>query len=143
MADADLLLSWRNDPATRAASFNSAEISRDTHLCWLGRTLKDENCALLIVEVAGEAIGQVRLDRSHEDRDAAEIHIALDPAARGRSIGRLALRAAVGEAPSRIGARRIQARVKPENEASLRAFAAAGFRQVESDAGVVKLVAEP
>lgn len=142
-ADADVLLAWRNDAGTRAASFNSEEIPRDGHVRWLAAKLNDPGCALLIIEAEGAAVGQVRLDRSHEDPDVAEIHIALDLAARGRSIGRRALRAAVGEAKSRIGARRIEARVKPENEASLRAFEAAGFRLIGSDADVVKLVAEP
>jgi RimJ/RimL family protein N-acetyltransferase len=142
-ADADVLLAWRNDAGTRAASFNSEEIPRDGHVRWLAAKLNDPDCALLIVEAQGEAVGQVRLDRSDEDRDVAEIHIALDPAARGRSIGRRALRAAVGEAPAKIGAHRIEARVKPENEASLRAFEAAGFRVVSNDADVVKLIAEP
>ena len=143
MADADLLLGWRNEPATRAASFNSAEISRETHLRWLERVLQDESRALLIVEVGGEALGQIRLDRSKTDPEVAEIHIGLDTAARGRSIGRRALRSAVEQAPDRIGAARVEARVKADNVASLRAFEAAGFRAVRSNDDVVELVAEP
>jgi RimJ/RimL family protein N-acetyltransferase len=139
-ADADLLLAWRNDPATRAASFGSEEIPRDAHLRWLARKLEDENCALLVIEIAGAPVGQLRLER---DGDTAEVHIALAPAARGRSIGRHALRTAVAEARSLLGVSRITANVKPENEASLRAFEAAGFRVVTRDAGVVVLVATP
>lgn len=140
-ADADLLLTWRNDPATRAASFDQEEIARDAHVRWLEQKLNDDGCALLIVQVAGVSVGQVRLDRSDVDPQLAQIHIALDSTARGRSIGRLALRAAVAEAPARVGASRIEARVKAENEASIRAFEAAGFRVVGNDGGVVELVA--
>jgi RimJ/RimL family protein N-acetyltransferase len=140
MADADLLLEWRNDSATRAASFSSEEIPRQAHLRWLAGKLEDERCALLIVEVAGVPVGQVRLET---DGDTAEIHIALAPAARGRSVGRQALRLAVAEAPSLLGVSRVTANVKADNEPSLRAFEAAGFRIVTRDAGVVTLVAEP
>lgn len=141
IADADLLLGWRSDPATRAASFSSDEIPRDRHMRWLEGKLADERCALLIVEAEGEPVGQVRLDRVPA-AGSAEIHIALAPAARGRSIGRLALCAAVSRAAA-LGVTRVEARVKNDNEPSLRAFQAAGFRVVAQEAGVVLLVTEP
>ena len=139
MADADLLLGWRNDPATRAASFNREEIDYEAHVRWLTRKLAEPECALLIVEDAGLPVGQVRLER---ESDAAEIHIALAPEARGRSIGRRALRAAVAETPALLGVRRVQARVREENHPSLRAFTAAGFHIVGRDGGVVELATE-
>jgi RimJ/RimL family protein N-acetyltransferase len=138
--DADLLLAWRNDPATRAASFSSDEITRDQHVRWLEGKLDDERCALLIVEESGEPVGQVRLER---DGNTAEVHIALAPAARGRAIGRQALRAAVALVPATLGVRRVEARVKDDNEASLRTFQAAGFRIARHEEGVIELVAEP
>lgn len=141
MADADLLLALRSDPVTRAASFSSDDIPRDTHIRWLEEKLADERCALLIVEAEGETVGQVRLDRAPA-AGSAEIHIALAPAARGRSIGRIALCVAVARAASH-GVTRVEARVKEDNEPSLRAFQAAGFRVVAKEAGVVLLVTEP
>jgi RimJ/RimL family protein N-acetyltransferase len=138
MADSDLLLAWRNDPAARAASFSLDEIPRATHLHWLEGKLADPSCAVLIIEHSGEPVGQIRLERAG---DTAEIHIALAPAARGRSIGRQALRSAVAHART-LGARRVEARVKHDNEASLRAFEAAGFRVVGREQGIVELVAD-
>jgi RimJ/RimL family protein N-acetyltransferase len=138
MEDADLLLAWRNDPAARAASFSSNEISRATHINWLEGRLADPSCAVLIVENAGEPVGQIRLEGTG---DTTEIHIAIAPAARGRCIGRKALRAAVAHART-LGAERVEARVKHDNEASLRAFKAAGFRVVGHEKGVVELVAD-
>ncbi|MHB1244191.1 MAG: GNAT family N-acetyltransferase [Gaiellaceae bacterium] len=139
MADAELLLSWRNDPATRAASFNEGEVSLEAHVRWLAGKLDAPECALLIVEDSGQPVGQVRLER---EGDAAEIHIALAPAARGRSIGRRALHAAVALAPGLLDVRTVAARVKQDNEASLRAFEAAGFQVVGTSGGVVELAAE-
>lgn len=138
-ADADLLLEWRNDPTTRAASFSSAEVPRADHIRWLERKLVDPDCALLIVEEGGEPVGQVRLERHGE---TAEVHIALAPEARGRSVGRRALRAAVAEAPALLGVRRVRARVKRENEGSRSAFAAAGFRVAADEEDVIELVAD-
>ncbi len=37
--DADILLEWRNDPETRKASHNTAEVQRSDHVSWLSRTL--------------------------------------------------------------------------------------------------------
>lgn len=140
MADAELLLSWRNDPATRAASFNEEEVPLEAHVRWLAGKLDAPGCALLIVEDSGRPVGQVRLER---EGDTAEIHIALGPAARGRSIGRRALQAAVAQAPGLLGVRSVAARVKQDNQASLRAFEAAGFAVTDTRDGVVELVARP
>jgi hypothetical protein len=35
MEDADLLLRWRNDPTTRANSFDSSPIDREDHIRWV------------------------------------------------------------------------------------------------------------
>lgn len=139
--DAELLLAWRNDPATRAASLDSEPIPLETHLAWLERKLADERTVLLIVEESGRPAGQVRLEREDNAPDTAEIHIGLDPAARGRAIGRTALTAAARLAET-LGIRRIRAVVREENEPSLRAFRAAGFTVVSTGGGLVQLVRE-
>ena len=60
-------------------------------------------------------------------------------AARGRGVGREALRLAAAEARERLGVTELSARVKPDNEASLRSFAAAGYAEFKRDADVVEL----
>src|SRR5436305_1500377 len=85
-----LILRWRNEASVRAASFDTAEISREQHHVWFARMLSDPNCTLFIIEEDGSPIGQVRLDRAGPD--VAEVSIALDPDARGKGIGREALR---------------------------------------------------
>jgi RimJ/RimL family protein N-acetyltransferase len=136
--DADLLRSWRNDPTTREASFSSREVSREEHARWLAEKLEDANCALFIVEDAGEPIGQVRLDRV--DQDEAEVSIALASAARGKGIGREALRLAKSHAARSLGVKKLTARVKCSNSASLAAFRAAGFSPAGGNESVIDFI---
>lgn len=62
--DADLLLEWRNDPETRKASHNTAEVQRDEHISWLSRTLNNPNRRLYVAEENGAPVGTVRADLS-------------------------------------------------------------------------------
>jgi len=123
LSDSDRVLAWRNDPATRAWSFSPKPVSADEHAEWLDRTLADPRHILLIIEHDGTALGQVRLDR---DGSSATVSIALDPRARGRGLGEAALRETTRLA-DQVGLERLAARIKPDNAASLAAFAAAGF----------------
>ena len=135
--DAELLLAWRNDPDTRAASFQQEPIGLEEHRAWLDRRLADPGCALLVVELEGTPAGSVRLER--EDGDVAEVHVAVAPGARGRGVARLALREASERAGELLGVGRVRARVKSGNDASLRAFDAAGFERVGEAEGVIEL----
>ncbi|CAN5276643.1 N/A [soil metagenome] len=126
--DARLLHIWRNEPEVRAASFEQDEIPWDDHLRWLDRKLADrQNCLLLIAERAsdGTTLGQVRFDR-HGDR--AKISLSLDASARGQGLAPWVIRKACDEVASRWGGLRdVVARIRPENAASIRAFASARF----------------
>lgn len=123
-ADAEALWRWRNEPSTRAQSFDSRPILLAVHRDWLADKLADRSVLLAIVELDGLAVGQVRLEGVNGPE--AEIHIGLGTQARGRGVGRAALEEAAGWAAER-GVRRVVAHVKRDNAASLRAFAAAGF----------------
>jgi RimJ/RimL family protein N-acetyltransferase len=136
LSDEARLLEWRNEPATRAASLMPGEISAADHHAWLVRRLADDGSALFIVLDDLEPVGQVRLDRRGDG--LAEVSIGLAPEARGRGVGREALRLAALEAP-RVEATTLSALVKADNEASLRSFAAAGYREFGRRDDVVEL----
>ena len=129
LADAALLLAWRNDPVTLAASFTSGEVTADEHEAWLTRRLADPSCQLWIAEQAGAPVGQARIDAD------GEISISIDSAARGRGLAAQVIELACRAATAPI----IVARVKSDNQASLRAFVAAGFEQVRASAESVEL----
>jgi RimJ/RimL family protein N-acetyltransferase len=135
--DEALLLAWRNDPATRASSFQQDEVSPETHKLWFTRKMDDPACVILIAEEEGQAVGQVRLDRVQPD--VAELHIAVAPEARGRGIARQILTLTALDAELLLGVTQLRARVKGTNEVSLRAFRAAGFREVGDDGDVIDL----
>jgi hypothetical protein len=61
--DAELLLAWANDAATRAASFDRPEIAPDVHAAWLTRVLADPSRRLWIALEGDRPVGQVRLGR--------------------------------------------------------------------------------
>jgi UDP-2,4-diacetamido-2,4,6-trideoxy-beta-L-altropyranose hydrolase len=120
---------WRNDEATRAASFDTAPISFETHQPWFHESLQRLDRHMYIVLADGHEAGVVRLDVA----DAiGTVSIYLSPAWRGRGIGPSALAALESIAFGPLGLRRIEARVKADNGASLAAFQKAGFIAVAS-----------
>ena len=83
--DADVLLEWRNDPETRKASHNTAEVQRDEHISWLSRTLMNPNRKLLVAEENGGPVGTVRADYSE---GVWELSWTVSPKARGRGVAK-------------------------------------------------------
>src|SRR5829696_2800333 len=125
-ADRDLLLKWRNDPQTRSVSRDVHVISADEHDTWLKRVLADPTRRLLIAELDGAPIGEVRFDRLGPG--CYEVSISLAPDARGRGLGSRLLRFAVEWAWRATNARLLDAAIREGNEASMRIFLKAGFR---------------
>lgn len=148
LADAPLLLAWRNDSATVAASRVQAAVTAHDHVGWLERTLADQARRLMIVEwnapahqvhtapfhddpvpwcptcVEREAVGTYRLDGVGGYR--VEVSLIVAPVHRGRGLARqiieLACRHAVRE-----GADVITAEIRRENIPSFVAFFRNGF----------------
>jgi RimJ/RimL family protein N-acetyltransferase len=91
-----------------------------------------------VAEASGSPIGHVRV--SPQANGAAEIHVVLASDARGRGLGAAVLVQASARALADSEVALLCAHVKPENQASLRTFARAGFHPVGSDAdGLVRL----
>lgn len=141
MEDAGVLLAWRNDPVTRAASLSTAAVDMPAHLDWLSRTISAPDRLLYIGERDGVAVGTVRFDLDGDDPDAAEVSITVGPSHRGRKLSLPLLRAGlatfVGDARGRSV---IHAVIRVENSASRALFDAAGFREVSRNDGVLSLV---
>jgi RimJ/RimL family protein N-acetyltransferase len=131
------LLEWRNDPQTRAMAITQAPVPLADHRRWLAARLDDADTLLTIAEEDGEPVGTVRLDR-HSPAEA-ELSITIAPSARGRGLARLAIELGVEQARRQWGVARVTARIRPENAASLRAFAAAGFATVSEADDLVEV----
>lgn len=128
LADAQLLLSWRNDPATRAASLTDHAISPVDHYDWLEKTLRMESRTLWIAESGGEAVGTARLDKTPERQ---ELSWTVAPNHRGEGFGKAMVKEALANTSGPI-----RARIKPENTASQAIARACGFTRVYAQGGV-------
>jgi spore coat polysaccharide biosynthesis protein SpsF len=112
--DAQRVYAWNCAPEVRALSGDARPVAFTDHVRWFRKRLREPR--MWIVEDLGVAVGIVRIDGD----DA--ISIALDPAARGRGIGRRAIAAACA---LRDGA--VVASIHQDNHASRACFEACGF----------------
>jgi GNAT superfamily N-acetyltransferase len=140
--DARQLWQWRNDPATRAGSRSSAEVTWEDHLGWLTASLSRTDRILLVVQDGDGPVGTVRWDLVPEpEGDHAgghdwEVSITVAPQRRGQSLSRPLLRAAEA-ALSRdttdvtrsggTGVRAFLAMVRIGNESSMRLFETSAY----------------
>lgn len=123
--DALDLLAWRNAPRTRAHSGDGTVITLQEHTRWLSGVLRDPTRSLWIAHLGAVAVGVVRFDTAHH---TATVSVYLVPGLEGRGWGRALIAAGVQRASQTWPAlRRVDARISPDNQASLRAFAACGF----------------
>lgn len=138
ISDSELLFAWRNDPVTRSASLNTDEILWASHDAWFRASLASEKRHILMIESTSEgeadSIGMCRFDVSGE---TAEVSINLDPVVRGKGLALGALRCALTYFQI-IDPRNTEiiARVREENEPSMRLFERAGFGRKSSDGDV-------
>lgn len=137
VADSDLrlLLDWVNRPDSLANKLHTASpVAADRHRAWFRERRRDPDCLMWIVEIDGRPVGQIRLtpgERAHE------VDIYIEPARRGQGVARVALRAAAERYWRRYPEGRLIARIRAHNCASLRAFAAAGYRRMADGEGHV------
>ena len=135
LQDAALLLQWRNDPETRAASHTTDEISPDTHLAWLAKSLSDPTRHLFIAEENGVPVGTLRTDESD---GVLELSWTVAANGRGRGIGKRMVALLASQIPGPI-----RAEVKIGNEASRRIAEHAGLRFERECHGVLHFVRGP
>lgn len=154
-SDAELVHGWANDPGTRAASFSRAEIPLAEHLAWFGRELARRDHHLYVAEQQlaeqqlaeqrGEPFAFVRLDETPGHVGVCTISINLAPQSRARGLGAATLEAATTMAGA-LGFASLRAVIRPDNEASRKAFARAGYayeRDTEVDGQAALVYVRP
>ena len=140
LADAALLLRWRNDPMTISASRVQAQVTAHDHVAWMERALVDPTRRLRIVTFArapvttpgitrvgprGDlSIGTYRLDGVGSAR--IEISLTIAPEDRGRGLAREIIQLACREAVT-WGPDALTAEIRRENIPSFVAFFRNGF----------------
>lgn len=130
-SDSEALWLWRNDPHVRAMAKSAAPIAWGDHVRWFAGMLASGNSRLFVAVADGRPAAMVRFDRL----DACVlVSINVDPAARGRGIGKAALAAACARYEAEAGSEALVAEIRPGNRASIRIFEAAGFEPAPQQA---------
>ena len=118
-------LAWRNDPAVRAASWQTEEVSAEVHARWFAGVLDHPLRTLLVIEGAEGPLGSIRFDGRGEE---AEISVIVAAERRGGGAGSKAIRETselfLAAYP---GLERIRAELRQDNARSAGAFRRAGF----------------
>ena len=136
--DAATVLEWRNDPVARRMSLQQDAVAVADHMRWFAAALADPDRVMLVAEASSQPVGICRFDVDADHPGQAEISVNLDPAQRGRGIGRAMVRAAIDALRScRPEIRTIVATIRAENPASIRLFEGLGFSQVMAADGVM------
>jgi RimJ/RimL family protein N-acetyltransferase len=104
------LWQWANDAETRAYSFGVEPIGWWRHLRWLMSAEQD----IRIAEIDGVSVGTARINQNNE------VSITIAPEHRGKGYAAQI----ISGLPTSGG---LIAKIKPDNERSLRAFTKAGF----------------
>lgn len=141
IADAIDILAWRNNVITRKMSGSSELISEASHLEWFEKVIENPKKIILIAfdEHIKTKIGMVRFDLN-DDLSSAEISININPEYRSEGYGHQSLIYATDyvsvACPTCSG---IEAVVRLENAASIRAFSSAGYREVARKSDLIHL----
>lgn len=85
LAEAPLLHGWRNHPAVRSVSGNTAQIDFEDHQAWMQRVLSSADRWLFVAQVGDLAVGSIRFDRMEQNH--LEVSLYTDPQLRGLGLG--------------------------------------------------------
>lgn len=126
--DCEILWHWANDPVIRSVSFVSEYISWSDHVQWFTSKLCDQNCVFYIaLNQDNVPIGQVRYEITHKE---ATISLGLAESFRGQGYGSNLILLSCQKLGQNSVVEKINAYVKPNNLASIRAFLKSGFQEV-------------
>jgi RimJ/RimL family protein N-acetyltransferase len=117
--DSARLISWRNDPKTRAFSIHTDVVSQEDHDQWFSGIVKADPARAFIAEEDGVPVGTVRRDIKG---DGVYLSWTVNPECRGLGIGESMVDAFLKEYPSPY-----KAFIKEDNNASIRIAEKCGF----------------
>lgn len=131
-ADAYALWLWANDPDTRRAAFDRAEIAWEPHRAWLREQLADSRTVVLIGYADDRPVGSIRFD-TKDAWATARLSYVVASEARGAGYGRALVERGVELLRSEHPSTTIRAEVRRDNEASLRVFRRLAWREADGE----------
>lgn len=127
LSDCKMLFDWTNEEDVRANSFNSRKIDFKEHCNWLRIKLSDSSCAIYICYINEIPIGQIRIEMKN---DIGLINYSISKESRGKGYGSLVLQYIPNQIKEEFPHIKILlGKVKPENQASRKAFMRAGYSE--------------
>jgi RimJ/RimL family protein N-acetyltransferase len=121
--DWKILLDWRNDPTTRKNSFETGEVSEQTHKLWFNDSLLNPNRSIYILENNSIPVGSIRSDIHWNNQSVLSWSIAPDQ--RGKGYGTKILEIYLQDKKGEF-----IAEIKPENIASIKMVEKNGFTKL-------------
>jgi RimJ/RimL family protein N-acetyltransferase len=135
--DVSLLFDWANDPDVRSNSINTGSIEWDSHVIWFSHRVKSNDTMIILAELEGKPIGQVRLEQNNV---SWLIDYSVAKAYRGKGYGKQMLENMLNTFTDK----QFVAYVKPTNIPSKKVFEALGFRvegtEVKQNVELIKFV---
>jgi RimJ/RimL family protein N-acetyltransferase len=122
--DWKILLDWRNDPITRENSFETGEVSEQTHKLWFNDSLLNPYREIYILEDYNSPVGSIRSDNVSTNQYILSWSIA--PNHRGKGYGTKILELFLKDKTGNF-----IAEIKPENIASIKMVQKNGFNQLD------------
>ena len=117
-------------------SFDKTTITLEQHNAWFSEAILSKSRLIYIGEINEKKIGICRFD-FNPNRSSATVSINIDPASRGKGIGKQFLIECV-DIFLTLNAATLIANIRPENQASQKIFGAAGFKKLkENDQSIV------
>lgn len=122
--DEKIIYNWVNDSDTRLNSFNSDPVSFKDHTSWYQTKLNNPSVDYYMCYYQEIKSGIVRFDLK---KNISVIGINISPEQRGKGLSSVFLNLSIISHLQKYKSQTILAYIKPENEASKRAFKKAGF----------------
>src|SRR5690348_12026055 len=124
--DMEMIFHWRNDPFILQRSTSPNPIRWEEHQSWFRRALSSPNYCLLIVQVDGTPIGQVRFDRKGAIA-IISVYVVEQYTRKGHGVA--AIEQATGQIFRIWRLRAVVACIREDNHPAQSAFARAGYAE--------------
>lgn len=120
-----MLFDWVNEPEARENAFNPEPIAWDEHKEWFEGQLNDSGSKIYIAEAGDQTVGQIRFER---EKGVAVVSVSVDSNFRGEGFGSKIIHRGSERYRRQADAEPIiEARIKEDNTASVKAFRKAGY----------------
>jgi len=123
-SDVNIVLSWRNEPATVLNMKTKRLLNFQEHNHWFEKTIIDPNCVFLIIESGQEPIGQLRYELENQ---MAKVSINITEKWHGKGVASKAFYLGSLHIKYIDFSKTVFARVLKSNVGSIRAMENAGF----------------